>query len=688
MDLAQTSHFPGLAAGPPRRAVVPSGAKGRHITIQSKLLFGFAIITSLTVLATSVAFFSSRSLGAKLSQIESKSLPPLMELHSISRQASALSALSGDIARAGSTGELNKALGLVVETRSAMIANLMALPASPDGAARDTLRSLIEDLVESAVLLGNSTAERIRLRSEGLSLTDEAIKAHRKVYETLASLFDDANFSLTIGLRQSAGDGSPQKNKSLLTASAEKDLPTLVALSDLRAETNLIIGILSEISLAVERAQLVPLRDRLLASTHRAQRALTALSSHPGAKDIGAALEGLLAFTAANSILAVRDRELAADEEGWRLVRDCRAKGESLASAAERAAEQSREAVSQAVAASSAEVVIYSVALALLLVSSVIVLFSAFLFIRRDITARLQRLSSAIRTIAGGDLSISVPCDGHDELGEMGAAVETFKANASKLLELEAEQSRMLVHAEQALKAKSEFLSNMSHELRTPMHAVLSYAKMGFTFIGETEIATLETYFRNIHTAGSRLLGLLNNLLDLAKLESGKMNFKKIRGDFIGVLEHAKIEISPLIEDKKLTLLTEIATADSQAVFDKQRMVQVIINLISNAVKFSSPGGNIVVTLSDGYLPDGEDALCCSVADEGTGIPEAELEAVFDKFIQSSKTKTGAGGTGLGLSICREIIEAHRGKISAGNREPKGVVISFVIPRNEAQQVN
>ncbi len=688
MALAQTSHSPALAAGPAPRAAMPSGDSGGRISIQIKLLLGFAIITSFTVLATSVAFFSNRSLGAKLSQIESRSLPPLLELHSISRQASALSALSADIARAGGADEVRKAFGLIVETRSAMLANLAALRASAGGALPDTLRSLVEDLSESAVVLGNSTAERIRLRSERLSLMAGAIKAHRKVYETLASLFDDANFSLTMGLRQSAGDGSPQKNKSVLTTYGEKELPALVALSDLRAETNLIIGILSEISLAVERAQFVPLRDRLLASAHRAQRALTALPGQPGAKDIGLALDGLLAFTAADSILAVRDRELAAEEEGWRLVRDCRAKGESLAGAAERAAEQSREAVSQAVAASRAEVISYSIALASLLISSVVALFSAFLFIRRDITQRLQRLSSAIRAIASGNLSIPVPCDGEDELAEMGAAVDTFKANALKLIELEAERNRMLVRAEQALKAKSEFLSNMSHELRTPMHAVLSYAKLGFTFIGDTEITTLETYFKNIHIAGSRLLGLLNNLLDLAKLESGKMNFKKVHDDFLDVLEHARTEMTPLLKDKDLAFITEQTTQNSHAVFDKQRMVQVMVNLISNAVKFSSPGGSINVTLSDGHLPDGGNALCCCVADEGTGIPEAELEAVFDKFIQSSKTKTGAGGTGLGLSICREIIEAHGGKIWAANRKPKGVVLSLTIPRNEGQQAS
>lgn len=235
--------------------------------------------------------------------------------------------------------------------------------------------------------------------------------------------------------------------------------------------------------------------------------------------------------------------------------------------------------------------------------------------------------------------------------------------------------------AQKACEAKSEFLSNMSHELRTPMHAVLSYAKMGFTFIENTESSTLETYFRNIHTAGSRLLGLLNTLLNLSKLETGTMAYNKAREDFTSIIEHAIIDTNPLTKDKSITVTSEITSDDVVAVLDKRCMIQVMVNLISNAITFSPAGGEICVRLSNGQLPNRVEALRCTVADEGPGIPEAELEAIFDKFTQSSKTKSGAGGTGLGLAICREIVEAHGGRIWAENRTPKGAVLSLVIPR-------
>ncbi len=243
-----------------------------------------------------------------------------------------------------------------------------------------------------------------------------------------------------------------------------------------------------------------------------------------------------------------------------------------------------------------------------------------------------------------------------------------------------------ICEAEKANEHKSAFLANMSHELRTPMHAILSFAKFGIKHCGAADVNTIEEYFSTIHSSGMRLLGLLNDLLDLAKLESGAMILTHTRCDFQEVIMHTHNELKPLLADKNITLEVDINTGNTKAAFDKQRMTQVLINLISNSIKFSAMGGHIFITLSEQNLAGGSEGLCCSVGDEGPGIPEAELEAVFDKFVQSSKTKTGAGGTGLGLSICREILKAHGGRIWAENRQPKGALFSFAIPRGRSKE--
>ncbi len=224
--------------------------------------------------------------------------------------------------------------------------------------------------------------------------------------------------------------------------------------------------------------------------------------------------------------------------------------------------------------------------------------------------------------------------------------------------------------AEQASKAKSEFLSNMSHELRTPMHAILGYSEIGVTAIDEGNTQGTRKYLENIRRAGKRLLNLLNDLLNLAKMEAGRMEYKKERADLKEIIEHALMELDPLIEAKKLAVSVDLER-DSDAVFDKSHITQVLVNILSNAIKFSGAGGRIHIALFEERV-DGADAMIgCRIADEGPGIPDGELESVFDKFIQSSKTKTGAGGTGLGLAICRMIVEAHGGNLG-GKRQAQG----------------
>jgi PAS domain S-box-containing protein len=234
---------------------------------------------------------------------------------------------------------------------------------------------------------------------------------------------------------------------------------------------------------------------------------------------------------------------------------------------------------------------------------------------------------------------------------------------------------------ERASKAKSEFLSNMSHELRTPMHAILGYSEICASAAKEGSNKQIEKYINNITKAGERLLTLLNDLLDLAKMEAGRMEYKIERADLKDVVTHTLMELDPLIKSKNLQMRVKL-DEHTDALFDKAHLIQVMINLVSNAIKFSSAGSCIGIDLSEDRLENGERGIRCRVVDEGPGIPDEELEAVFDKFIQSTKTKTGKGGTGLGLAICAHIIKGHGGAIWAENAKPSGAAFTFVIPRD------
>jgi len=244
-----------------------------------------------------------------------------------------------------------------------------------------------------------------------------------------------------------------------------------------------------------------------------------------------------------------------------------------------------------------------------------------------------------------------------------------------------------MISAKNANISKSLFLANMSHELRTPMHAILSFSHIGYKKINSDPREKLGEYFVNISSSGNRLLLLLNDLLDLSKLEAGRMEFQFQMDDFNKVITAAIKELNALLTQHQLSINVTDSDVGASAYFDPHRIFQVIVNLISNAIKYSSEGGSIAISLADAEL-NGLDAISCSVIDEGIGIPADELEIIFDQFAQSSKTHSGAGGTGLGLAICKEIIEGHKGTIAANNNPSGGAIVTFVIPRNPSTKTN
>jgi PAS domain S-box-containing protein len=234
--------------------------------------------------------------------------------------------------------------------------------------------------------------------------------------------------------------------------------------------------------------------------------------------------------------------------------------------------------------------------------------------------------------------------------------------------------------AEQTSRAKTEFLANMSHELRTPMHAILGFAEMGLNRAGPDDNPKLKHYFERVHLSGSRLLSLLNELLDLAKMEIGRMEYRIDRHDLAAVIQEAYEELAPMAAHAGSRIELAIEPSPLLADFDAFRIGQVLRNLLSNAIKYNPSGETITVKA---HLLGGatRELISVTVRDHGPGIPAAELDSIFDKFIQSSTTKTGAGGTGLGLAICREIVHAHQGMIRAGNAPDSGAELRFTLPR-------
>ena len=308
----------------------------------------------------------------------------------------------------------------------------------------------------------------------------------------------------------------------------------------------------------------------------------------------------------------------------------------------------------------------------------------------------INSLHKAARSVTEkADYNITVKKKSSDELGVLVDAfnemllqihvreTEVKDANANleekvKIRTEELETAKEL--AEKANESKSEFLANMSHELRTPMHAVLSFAEFGRIESDEASKEELKSYFSKIEKSGHRLLALLNNLLDLSKLESGKMFFNIKKNNIEIPLNSVVGELQKLLEERNIKIEIQKDIQKATAFFDSEKIVQVFYNLLSNAVKFSPDNETITVEIR---YTGSDSFLLVSVLDKGLGIPKKELDTIFDKFVQSSKTKSGAGGTGLGLSICKEIIKGHKGDIWCKNSEKGGAIFSFTLPAKE-----
>lgn len=234
--------------------------------------------------------------------------------------------------------------------------------------------------------------------------------------------------------------------------------------------------------------------------------------------------------------------------------------------------------------------------------------------------------------------------------------------------------------AETASEAKSEFLRNISHEFRTPLHAMISFASYGIKEIETAERAELQRYFQIIMGSSERLTRLVNEVLDVARFEQGEHIFVLRRSDMAELLSRATETVRPLLRDKNIALTIERLADDVSCTCDQDRIVQVITNLLGNAIKFTSKNSRLQIRYGK-MQQEGSDSLFVSFIDEGVGVPEFEKEAIFEPFRQSSSTKTGAGGTGLGLAICRGIIRAHEGQIWVENNDSGiGATFTFTIP--------
>ncbi len=260
----------------------------------------------------------------------------------------------------------------------------------------------------------------------------------------------------------------------------------------------------------------------------------------------------------------------------------------------------------------------------------------------------------------------------------------TLEQQSQRLADLAEKYSREKTRAEAANRSKSEFLANMSHELRTPLNAIIGFSEvMEKEFFGPIGTQKYIDYARDIHRSGQYLLDVISDILDMSKIEAGRVQLEFEPCRTLSIVEDTLRIVGPKAHEGGVRIDVDV-DADLTAVMDKRAMKQVLINLLANAIKFTPEGGTVGIsaqsTASD---------LTIAITDTGIGIPPEHIDKLGRPFeqVENQFTKT-KNGSGLGLAISRSLIEMHGGSLTIASQPHKGTIITLVVPNTEVEAVS
>jgi signal transduction histidine kinase/CheY-like chemotaxis protein len=613
-------------------------------SIAGKLLLAFGLIAALTVGATWLSLMRFNQIDSVMHRLTDGSLPAVKLALGVESTAKDVIANATDVGQAD--GEIERFERM--DTLSGNISLLWQMLGE--------LRSVVGDTTATSKL------------QEAVASIDAAVgELNRTTSES----------DLLAGRRRKA--------LAQLDSTGDRAVALVAPFPELHAHLAAATTTLYRTAAADNADRLAVLRTALDADRARLDRDLAALAGRPDvAPDRLAAIrdatQAVLGLGTGNAGLpALQERILRQRSAVQAQTKALDQIGTNLRAAVAAVVADTELEVSGTTAMSASAISNSRVWLLLIAVASLVLAgFIVWNFVLRYVVSRLSAIAHGMHAVAGGDLATPIPAAGPDELGDMSRALAVFRDNAREIRVARDEAERARAEAEAASKTKSAFLANMSHELRTPLNAIIGYSEIlveDATDRGDTaSVGDLQ----KIQGAGKHLLGLINGILDLSKIEAGRMDVYLEQVYLANLVTEVRTIVEPLVVKNDNKLVIECPPDIGSMRTDVTKLKQSLINLLSNAAKFTK-GGTVRLALS--REPAGNASrVTFRVSDSGIGMTEEQLGRLFQAFTQAdSSTTRNYGGTGLGLTITRHFAVMLGGTIEVTSKPGEGSVFMLTL---------
>jgi signal transduction histidine kinase len=669
--------------------------------LKGRLQLAFGAITLLVVIATGVGLYAFFEVAKSLQRITEQALPPALAAGELSTKAEFIVGVGPTLLASNNADEINRLSGSVSgELASATKILDQLRRADLDKAVLDAIGEVISNLSSNLALLQAATLEKVSAETKREGAVEATFEAHREFDAIWQPRFADMRGKVVRLQRALVSTSDSQQDRRAELNNLDQAILALLPLEQIRRDFSATFEIALRASTTGDPRELAEFKNQ----AQRSIRSIDGLVSDID-PDLSTELFRPIARLRANirgetNIFGLRQTEIETTAKSKQLIAENAALSAHLHNSVEQLVTSSRHDIdTTALAASRAQRFNTNV----LLVVSILAVMTSFLivwlYVGRNVVARLTQLSGAMLAIAAGRREIHVPAAGSDEVAAMGRAVEVFRRNAIELdqllieraeaatrlekvveertAELEAKSAELQVAMEAADTAnrhKSSFLASMSHELRTPLNAIIGLTEMMVTHASRFGTENAAEPLQRVHRAGRHLLGLINQVLDLSKIEAGKLE-----------LTPELVNLAPLV-DEVIGTARELAASNNNRItaelpddlgvlwVDPMRLRQILLNLLSNACKFTKDG-EVKLRVERGV--NGQEWYEFAVADTGVGISPEQLPKLFEEFSQADASiAKNYGGTGLGLAITRKLARMMGGEVTVASELGKGSVFT------------